>query len=159
MIIGFYNLCNERKFTLKVLINKAISWFCADFKSKFNGKWREVPSHCEIIFESELMFSADLFRNEVRIKRFNPQNSGHWTLISANCGEIDAEFMSETLGKKYDFWALFYFVSGFSLQSKNRWFCSELICAALQNANCAAMQGLIPHKTSPKMLYDILKGV
>lgn len=160
MKVGFYNLNHEKGFTLKIIINKLIAWFCADFKDKFNGKWRDVPSHCEFVYcdnSVNYMFSADLFRNEVRIKPFKPKSESQWTLIGVECGDF-ADFIEATLGCKYDFTGLLYFATGINWQISHRWFCSELVTALLQNAGCDCVSGLTPHKVTPKDLYKKLKG-
>lgn len=157
--VGFYNLNHERGWSLKIVLNKAIAWFCADFKAKFNGKWREVPSHCELIYNGK-MFSADCFSNRVRVKDFKPKKATQWELV--DLGEIDKSgegiaTIDVLCGARYDYFALLFFVTGINFQSKKRWFCSEVVVAVLQSMGLFG--DLTPHKVSPAKFYKILKGV
>jgi hypothetical protein len=173
--IGFYFLNYEKGWGKKVLLNKAISWFCAPFKAKFNGKWREIPSHCELIFTDSAgvlkMISADCFGGGVRIKNFKPKSEKQWVLMPLSAlrgasfsGDLGAAEKAElesaiksTLGKKYDFGGLFYFFTGLTIfESRPKWFCSELITHFLQSVNFC--ENLTPKKTSPARLFESLKN-
>ena len=162
--VGFYNLNYEKGFTLKIISNKLISWFTSSFKNKFNGKWRNTPSHCELIYTNcnnhTKMFSADLFKNKVRIKDYKPKKESQWQLVGVEINKeqlVEAsEVIESLLGKKYDLWALLFFVTGINFQNSKRWFCSEVLVHILSCLGNRQAMELTPHKTSPKKLYETL---
>jgi len=135
-------------------VDKTIRWWTSPLSWKFNGNWKYVPSHVEILFSDGYMFSASGRENKVRFKRFN-KDSEAWIRIPIEADEIDEAivrlFCTTLAGETYDYAG----VAGFVLpikQDKQKWFCSEVSTKALQQIPIKELQCLVPSKTSPLAL-------
>ena len=75
---------------------------------------------------------------------------GHWDLVEMPIDPAEAaDFIRQRIGMRYDWRGVFLSqVLAFGGHSKRRWFCSEIIAAALNMER--------PNRISPQMLFDIL---
>lgn len=126
------------------LSDKLIRWWT---KSKY--------SHCEILFENGLMFSADGWNsNGVRYtSQFTPEN---WDVITIPLNEYKVKYLKmwcdDRVGQGYDWTGVARFVLPFLPQIEDRWFCSELLGAALKFIG--VLSGEVDnHGLSPQGLY------
>lgn len=65
--------------------------------------------------------------------------------------QIIRHFLKNQIGAKYDFAGIIGFIIRKNIQRKNKWFCSELIAQAYQNANLPILN-LPSNKIYPGML-------
>lgn len=61
-------------------------------------------------------------------------------------------FLVAQIGKKYDFKSVFRFASHVSARETGKWFCSELVTAALNEANLNPLARINPAEVSPQLL-------
>ena len=66
--------------------------------------------------------------------------------------EIYERFLKRQVGEKYDFQAVFRFLSRVPASKNNKWFCSELVAAALNSAGLPPLARIYPAEVSPKLL-------
>ena len=106
------------------LLDKLIRWWT-------NSKY----SHCEILFENGLMFSADGWDSKgVRYtSQFNPEN---WEVVTITLDDYKVKYLKmwcdDRVGKGYDWTGVLRFVVPILPQLDEKWFCSELCGAALK---------------------------
>ena len=62
------------------------------------------------------------------------------------------DFTREQLGKGYDYWGAFRFLSRDRLPENDRWFCSELVYAACQAAQLELLERVEAWQVSPGLL-------
>lgn len=74
----------------------------------------------------------------------------NWDLVQlAIEADGPADFIRSHIGARYDYTGLlFSHVLALGRHNKDRWFCSELVAAALGLAQ--------PHRLSPQMLFDVV---
>lgn len=118
----------------------------------WTGSW---PSHVDALtIDNKIIGSAPF--GGVKEREIS-EHSGYSEIIIINCSTEQRrefwEFMNSQIGKKYDWVGLFGF--GFGIHDGRRWFCSEIIAAALNHAGIKTVTK--PHKHSPASLYRILK--
>jgi len=65
---------------------------------------------------------------------------------------IAIEYALEQVGKGYDYWGCVRFVSRRRLPENDKWFCSELVFAALQRAGISLLHRIRADEVSPGML-------
>lgn len=121
--------------------------------------WTDSPySHCELVFDGDLLFSADAWSNRVRFKTGYNRESWDEIALELNDAHIDKimKFCAAQANAKYDWLGIAGFVIPAIKDSSDRWFCSELCCAALQQAGM--LQGINSGRVSPKHLYQLLGG-
>jgi hypothetical protein len=126
------------------IISKLIRW------------WTKSPySHCEIIFSNGQTFSAFIEERKTSMKT-KVYSDNSWDIIELPIDK-EAEYMvyewcMNEMNCGYDFIGIIFSqIIKLSRESKEKWFCSEVCCAALQQANLA--QGVVPHEVSPGALY------
>lgn len=129
------------------LFDKAISW------------WTKGPySHCELVLPNGQCFSSSPRDGGVRIKDIDLTDGKWdiWTLKIDSDGDIAriVEWGRQHLGKGYDWFGVFGFVFAPFHQEKDKWFCSEVIAAALQSQGY--LLGASPSRLSPTDLYNEL---
>jgi len=61
-------------------------------------------------------------------------------------------FLMEQIGKPYDFRSVFRFLSRTAARKNGKWFCSELVTAALNYAGIHPLARVEPENVSPGML-------
>jgi len=117
-------------------------------------------SHSEIVFSDGKCFSSDEADGGTRFKDM-AMSADDWDLLAIPCSSQQEKrvraFCEEEDDLKYDKVGI-----GFSFlpipigwQSANRWFCSELCVAALQQIGF--LTGYTPASISPNKLYKLLK--
>jgi uncharacterized protein YycO len=67
-------------------------------------------------------------------------------------GRIAVNFALSQVGMEYDYWSVLRFVSRRSLPGNVKWFCSELVFAALRHAGVKLLDRIEPGEVSPGML-------
>ena len=136
--------------------DKVIRWKTASWKQRFNGSWKDLPSHVELLFSNNEMFSASQYENKVRYKQCNTK-AKCWTGIHIECDEHKVkEWCDKHVGKKYDYMGVLGFVLPFIHDNKNKWFCSEICCEALKQNTDLIPKVVISSKTSPAKLKEII---
>lgn len=91
-------------------------------------------SHVELVFSDGMCFSCSPRENETRFKKIDLDDD-KWVVVDVECSDTKEELIREQaeklVGKKYDWWGIFfYFVIPLKKQSDGKWWCSE-ICAYL----------------------------
>lgn len=76
--------------------------------------------------------------------------------------QIITNFLLKQVGKKYDYWMVFGFIwhaTRESRKSSGRWFCSELVFAALEKAGILLLNNVEPWMVAPSLISysNILK--
>lgn len=61
-------------------------------------------------------------------------------------------FARNEIGKGYDYWAIIRFISRASMPDNDRWFCSELVFAALESAGIHLLERVEASAVSPGVL-------
>lgn len=133
--------------------SKLIRWWTSSTKDKFNGKWRDSVSHCEILFSDGMMFSASQYENTTRFKKHSMTGKAWIRLpLSVTSEEeiIVRSFCESQIGKKYDYLGVFGFVFK-NADDPDKEFCSEVSTKALQQIGL--VMDLVPSKTSPNALH------
>lgn len=113
-------------------------------------------SHCELVFSDGMAYSASIQDSGTRFKRieFDPAK---WDFIEFVIDESQVrKFCVAEDDCRYDFPGVFRFLVSRIRESKNRWFCSEVCCAALQEAG--RLWGVNAWQVHPSMLYEFLRG-
>jgi len=116
-------------------------------------------SHCELVFPDGVSYSSSIQDDGTRFKRivFDPAK---WDFI--DLPELPPiamawmeKFCTGELGSGYDFPGVFRFLCPRIPESKNRWFCSEIVCAALQEGGL--LWGINAWQVHPSKLYELLR--
>lgn len=107
-------------------------------------------SHCELVFSDGVSASASFMDKGVRFKEIN-YNTPDWTVIEIEgYDEVKArEFFEKYNGYRYDVLGNLRFLLGFIKESKNKFFCSEVIMGALGYDE--------PWRFGPNGVYSLLK--
>lgn len=127
--------------------------------SKLIRWWTKSPySHCELIFNNGLSFSAFVEEFKTDFKS-NIHDDNDWDIIELPFDkEMEYKIYQWCLSEKdctYDvIGILFTQIVPLSFQNPWWWFCSELCCAALQQGGM--LPNLVPHELSPGGLYNEL---
>jgi hypothetical protein len=137
----------------------------AFYKAQF-GTWvdREIArrtkgphSHVEAFFDRVEgdCFSSSWRDGGTRFKNIDVRD-GHWDLVRVPC-TVEAESMCRTwcegeLGRAYDLAGILIF--GMNREHKDKWFCSEIVGAALQEIKIIASD-FRPWRVSPNRLYQL----
>jgi len=138
--------------------DKLIRFKTATWKQRLNGEWKDLPSHCELLFDNCQMFSASFREDVVRFKKHSYTGKA-WCRI--DIGLTDSQilqvgrFAREQAGKKYDYLGILGFVFPFVKDAKNRWFCSEICSEALKQVEYLDIKDSA--KISPVKLKQIIK--
>ena len=91
-----------------------------------------------------------------------PWREGHTTgtridLLECRCSPDQAQsfylFLFDQIGKGYDFRGIMGFAFSAEMQSKDRWFCSELVFAAAIHAGIILLERVPAHKVSPGLIH------
>jgi hypothetical protein len=133
--------------------------------TKFSGKaicWWTASDfyHCEIVFTCGLSFSASPSENKTRFKTIDYKNTSDWILIplpfDAKTEEEIFKFCCDETNCGYDWAGIFLTqIIPLSIESRTRWFCSEIGMRALQIAGW--FENEIPHHFSPGELFDMFQ--
>ena len=131
----------------KGFIDKIICWW---IKSPF--------SHSEIFFdELDITYTIDV--NTVSHFEHKQYNSD-WEFIDIPINSENLEkiyrFCLKEINCKYDFMGILFSIILFlSREDKEKWFCSELCVAALQEIGM--LKYVVPHEVDPGELYKLIK--
>jgi len=75
--------------------------------------------------------------------------------ITEQQSKIVWEWLLTQEGKGYDYWGVFgYTIWIGRIHERNKWFCSELVEAALRKVDIVMTPGFAPCKVSPARLFD-----
>lgn len=115
-------------------------------------------SHCELVFPDGMAYSASIQDGGTRFKYIS-FDLEKWDFIDlplfvVQMARMDAFCIKET-GSDYDYPGVFRFLLPVIPESENRWFCSEVVCAALQEGGL--LWGVNPWQVHPSLLYSLLK--
>lgn len=132
-------------------------------------------THCELLFSDGTrfgiygLFKSDFYRVDGKIrtpdvisgydgKEWNAEN---WDCISIDGGDEEKvrKWCEKHRGLKYDWKGIvFCQVFPWGIESKNKWFCSELVTSALQEGGFPQVKGLKPYQIAPHKLASILEN-
>lgn len=116
-------------------VDKLIRFKTATWTERLNGKWKDLPSHVELLFNDGMMFSASARENKVRFKKHNYRSKA-WNRIdlpvSAKSEAKIRTWCESKVGLKYDYLGILEFVLPFIEDAPHRWFCSEVCDEALK---------------------------
>ena len=113
-------------------------------------------SHTAIVLEEDFIVEAWHTTNRVRVVR--GFDDGHTPSTPVDIYTVDLteeeerrfrEFVIDQVGKRYDFLGVFGFHLATRLHRRGRWFCSELLGAALAATGNKLYEDLVPSKLSP----------
>lgn len=109
-------------------------------------------SHCEIVFSDGWSASSSFMDGGVRFKRieFDPSR---WDFIDLpdSLETAARKWFVEHEGKAYDYWGNIRFMFGWLPDSKDKYFCSEAVVAALGLND--------PWRYGPNALWAVLKSM
>lgn len=115
--------------------------------------WMRSPyTHCEMIFSDGISASSSFLDGGVRFKHieYKPE---HWDIVELPC-ELEQSarnWFEEHEGDSYDVIGNLGFVIGSIDDSKRKWFCSEVIMAALGVEE--------PGKFSPSTAMPVVRAI
>jgi hypothetical protein len=109
-------------------------------------------SHVELVFSDGMCWSSSYMDKGVRGKYID-LNDGNWDLIELRPGfnvneEVALSWFTNHKGQKYDILGNIHFIFSPVNDSKNKWFCSEAVAAALGFYK--------PERYDPGTLYETL---
>lgn len=123
--------------------------------------WTKSPySHCELLFDDGLMFSAHAKDHGTRYVTPGVLSANEWDvlLLPATLEQEIAvrTFCNAELHCGYDWWGLIFSqVLRLQRPHPDKWFCSEVCTAALQHMGM--LFGAVPCTFSPGKLYKRLR--
>jgi len=123
--------------------------------------WTKSPySHCEILFDDGLMFSAHPRNHGTRYIESGILNANEWDILMVPTTTVDdiiiRAFCNSQLGCRYDWWGIFFSqIIRLQREHPERWFCSEVCTSALQHIQ--RIMGARPCTFSPGKLFKRLK--
>jgi hypothetical protein len=156
---------------MRVLFWKGPSSF---FGSLIRLKTCSAYSHCELLFSDGTRFGIDasfksgFYRVDGHLKTPDSKsgydgkewNAENWDCISIEGGDEEKtrKWCEEHVGLEYD-WKGVVFCQLFpwGIESKNKWFCSEISTAGLQAGLYPQVLGLKPYQIAPHKLAPILE--
>lgn len=119
-----------------------------DFFDKLIRWWTKSPYSHVALVDNGICYEADANTGKVIrwkwLTRYIPEN---WDLIEVDSKNA-ATFMATQVGKGYDYLGILGFILPWKPQVKSKWYCSELVAAAL---------GMSKTSISPGTLFNILK--
>lgn len=141
-----------------------MAFYKAEYGAKYDkwiswATWGDY-SHVELVFSDDLWFSSSPRDDGVRYRaiEFIPE---HWDMIDLSVTpEEEATiriWCDGKVGAGYDWWGVLHFYLRFLPQSKDKWFCSEIVLAALQNIGWFA--GVKAWRVSPNRLFGMMGDV
>lgn len=114
-------------------------------------------SHVEIIFADGFSFSSSQWDGGVRFKDILYTSTDKWDILDipdmgVRKEKLMKEWCESQVGKKYDYRGILRFFVGVKEDNPDKWFCSEICCAALQRVRVLPSL-LVPSQMSPEDLY------
>ncbi len=117
-------------------------------------------SHCEMVFTDGMTVGTSLGMPFTVTKQTNAFYSpGLWDMVEVKLTPDEEEkvkkFALEQVGKKYDWMGIYLSqILPFRMQKTNKWFCSELCVASLQQVG--KVSDIKPCRVSPGKLSKML---
>lgn len=113
-------------------------------------------SHTELIFEPHPhLWISSIVSEGVHADYNGEPDPAEWDLLQVDCDDNAAiTFIGSELCSGYDWLGVARFALPGFKESKERWFCSEICCAALQASGL--LPGVKAHTVSPSALYKLL---
>lgn len=127
----------------KGLISRLIRW-----------QTRGGYSHAAILFADGVLVESMQFVG-VRARTYDPaEGADEFEISDITASQIARvrEFLTEHLGCGYDYWAIIRFIDRARMPDNDRWFCSELVFAALRLAGISLLLRIEDWAVSPGML-------
>ena len=110
-------------------------------------------SHAALLFNDTWLFEADFWGvAESRITDFRNIDIFDVEGITEEQKAVVYDFAKSQEGKKYDFWGVLRFISRDKLPENDKWFCSELVFAAMKAAEIELLERVEAWQVSPGML-------
>ncbi len=144
---------------LGVCLHHGTSWLSSLIKWQTRGRY----SHASLLLPDGAHVEAREGRGVVRHRGFTaPQGETadvFELLITAEQAEAIEAFILGELGAKYDWRAVFSFVSRSTPKgaSADKWFCSEFVVSALEAAGIELFRATTPWEVSPALLGRALR--
>jgi hypothetical protein len=136
-------------------VDKTFAFKTSSWKDRFNGKWLDSYSHCEVLFDDGMMYSASQWDNAVRSKEHH-YNLALWTYVDVDWNELTARYKADALlGVGYDYRAIANFLLPIIGEDGSRMFCSEYCNEVGYYCNDLKLQK-DSYKESPNSLYKRL---
>ena len=107
-------------------------------------------NHLTFIFSK----SNSLWSKLIRLVTFSKWS--HVEYVSPS-GNIITKWINKQVGKKYDLLGIFGLWLKRRWQDDDAWFCSELLVAGMHKFKIVKVDSQ-PHRITPQMMYDGLKG-
>lgn len=115
-------------------------------------------SHCELLLPDGRMFSSDGWNNGI-VRYTDKYTLCNWDFVNIDITEYELSTLlswcDHKVGLKYDWMGVARFIIPFLKQDPEKWFCSELCCAALKFIGKLSRK-VESFKMSPQNLYDTL---
>lgn len=122
--------------------------------------WTGGPySHVEIIFSDGMWFSSSPRDGGCRFKHIAKDAKWDYQYINISPSDEDKvrAFCEKQNHKKYDWvWIFLTQLIPLNIQERNKWGCSEIVVAALQQANYID-KGIRPYSVDPNECYELLR--
>lgn len=143
--------------SLNNLISPIIEWFSS-------GDY----SHVDAVLPDETLLGsrstkAGALKSGVQIRPKNYQKFKRVMIIEIDCTDYQAnifyQFLKDQIGKPYDKEAIFAFIFNRNWNDKSKWFCSELIMAALEEAGITSKIYIDVNKITPVALSLIANTI
>lgn len=119
---------------------------------------RSAYSHAAIVLPSGAVIESREWKGVRQLPKLEPQNGEEIDLFTVEVTETQLEeiawFLNSQLGKAYDWTMVARFVTRRqeSRSSAGKWFCSELVFAAFQQAGIDLLRATEPWEVSPGLL-------
>jgi uncharacterized protein YycO len=128
-------------------------------------QWQTDSPYCHaaLVFNDTILVEARVGKGVVEVP-FKPSPVVDLYEIEGLSDEdigVIWDFTRAQLGKGYDYWGAFRFISRDKLPENDRWFCSELVYAACQAAQLDLLERVEAWQVSPGLLArsPVLKPV
>lgn len=130
----------------KTIISRTIQW---QTRSRYNHAAIQIGN---MIYEAK-EFKGVLCRNANK-KDYKADSFDLVNVMSDTQEKILTAFLRNQVNKRYDYTMVFRFVSRRqeTRKSKNKWFCSELVFAALKKAGVTLFRETEPWEVSPGLI-------
>lgn len=165
---------NENMIELKITIAFKEIKKSSGIHAKAIGWWTKSNFYHVEMSVGDKWISSNSDEGGVTFKDLLPLNN-KWTyihlepiIISNKTWNEIKQYIEEQKGKKYDWCGIFFSqILPFTLHSRNKWFCSEIVTKILQLLGVSKTFDLLPHITSPgdiaraidaNVLYNPIEG-
>jgi hypothetical protein len=107
--------------------------------------------------------NGGVIKNDVSESWIPGRQKPSLTLVSETLSDSNVQsmtnFLEECVGKKYDYWAVLAFISRRKerISSKDKYFCSELVCEAFKWIDKPLFNNLHCRKVSPGLIANSIR--